>query len=121
MILRQLSPTGDFQFGNSALDFISNSPEAVAQVVGTSLKLWLGEWYLDTSLGCPWLEGVLGKHSQSTADITIQDYILGVQGVTDIASYVSGDNQDARAYTATVRLNTVYGLTEVQVASEPLF
>jgi hypothetical protein len=121
MTVRRLSPTGDMTFGGSALDFLSNTPETVAQVVDTSLLLFLGEWYLDTSLGCPWFQGVLGKHNQSTADITLQDYILNVQGVTGITSFTSNAAEDIRHYTAFATISTLYGLTEIQIADETLF
>lgn len=121
MRVRQLSPTGDFTFGASQLNFLANSPACVAQVVKTSLLLWLGEWYLDTSVGMPWIQGVLGKHNQDTADLTVQDYILGVQGVTDISNYTSVGEQPKRLYTASVVLDTQFGLTAVQVANQSLF
>lgn len=121
MRVRQLSPTGDYQFGNSQLDFIANSPATVAQVVKTSLLLFLGEWYLDITLGMPWFEGVLGKNNQETADATVQDYILNVQGVTDIASFASKDERDIRHYSAQATLNTLYGPTALQISDQTIF
>lgn len=121
MIVRQLSPTGDFTFGQSQLNFLSNSPEAVAQVVQTSLLLWLGEWYLDVTKGMPWIQGVLGKHNLATADVTVQDYILSVQGVTDISQYASIDQPDQRLYQATSTIDTLYGPTPVDVSNSKLF
>lgn len=121
MTVRKLSATGDFTFGQSQLNFMSNTPETVAQVVMTSLDLWLGEWYLDVTLGMPWIQGVLGKNNQATADITVQDYILGVQGVTDIAKYASIDNQSIRKYSAACTIDTLYGPTDVDVANSRLF
>lgn len=118
MRVKRLSPTGDYTFGNSQLDFLANSPECVAQVVETSLLLWLGEWYLDLLLGMPWVQGVLGKHNQSTADVTVQDYILGIQGVTGIESYLSVANTEQRKYLAQTRIDTLYGPTDIDVANE---
>lgn len=115
MTVRKLSPTGDFRFGNSQLDFMSNSPQTVAQVVQTSLLLWLGEWYLDIEAGMPWIQGVFGKHNKNTADVTVQDYILNVQGVTDIETYNSIDVADVRLYQATATINTIYGRTPVDI------
>lgn len=121
MRVRQLSPTGDMTFGASQLNFLVNSPATVAQVVKTSLLLWLGEWYLDTSVGMPWVQGVLGKHSLDTADVTVQDYILSVQGVTDISEYVSASIQPERVYSASATIDTAYGPTPVQIANYPLY
>lgn len=121
MKVRTQSPLGDFTFGQSQLNFLSDSPATVGQVVLTSLLLWLGEWYLDTSLGMPWIQGVLGKHNQATADVTVQDYVLSVQGVTDIQQYQSIDQSDLRKYLASCRIDTIYGPTPVQVANSTLF
>lgn len=121
MTVRILSPTGDYQFGQSQLNFMSDTPQTVAQVVQTSLLLWLGEWYVDVTLGMPWLEGVLGKHNQDTADVTVQDYILGVQGVVDISSYSSIESRNLRNYTASAVIDTQYGPTPVEVSNQALF
>lgn len=121
MTVRKLSTTGDFTFGQSQLNFLSNSPDTVAQVIKTSLLLWLGEWYLDLTVGMPWIQGVLGKHNQSTADVTVQDYILQVQGVTDISKFGSIAQEDVRKYTASAQVDTVYGKTAIQVANSNLF
>lgn len=121
MRVRQLSPTFDMTFGSSGLNFLVDSPAAVGQVVQTSLLLWLGEWFLDTTLGMPWIESVFGKHSQDTADLSVQNYILDVQGVVDIQNYVSVNNQSTRKYLATCTINTIFGQTQQQIANESLF
>lgn len=121
MRVRRLSPTGDYSFGASQLDFLADSPEAVAQIVNTSFLLWYGEWFLDVTAGMPWIQGVLGKHNQSTADVTVQDYLLGVQDVTDIQTFASVGNTEARRYTASARINTSFGETEVQLTNGTLF
>lgn len=121
MRVRKLSPTGDMTFGNGLLDFWINVPEAVAQTVKTSYLLWLGEWYLDTSLGMPWVQGVLGKHNQDTADVTVLDYGLSIQGVADIQNFQSSSDQNPRLYTASFLLDTIYGITPVQIANQSLF
>jgi hypothetical protein len=135
MRVRQLSPTGDFVFGQSQQNFLVDSPAAVAQVVMTSLKLWLGEWYQNLNDGTPYSEGVIGYHSQATADATIQAAILAVEvivsstsvppgavagqsipGVTDIINYVSTVNPETRNYSASCTINTIYGPTALEIA-----
>ena len=39
-----------------------DNAERVAQQIVISLRFWLGEWFLDTSLGVPYLEYVLVKN-----------------------------------------------------------
>lgn len=120
MRVRKLSPTGDFTFGGGQLNYLVDSPACVGQVVKTSLLLWLGEWYLDTTVGMPWIQGVLGKHNQDTADLTVQDYILQVQGVTDISNYTSVGEQPQRNYVARAVIDTQYGPTPVDVSNQTL-
>jgi hypothetical protein len=121
MRVRALSPTGDYTFGNGALNFLIDIPEAVGQIVQTSTLLWLGEWYLDTTQGMPWIQGVLGKHNQSTADITVQDFILNITGVTDVQNFESAADTVNRKYSASLDIDTVYGTTPVQIANQTLF
>jgi len=117
MRVRKLTATGDYSFGNGQLDYYQDVPQGVGQLVQTSLLLFLGEWYLDTTVGTPWIEGVLGKHTQALADSTIQAQILLVQGVVSIASYQSTIDPNTRQYSATTTINTLYGTTEVQVSN----
>jgi hypothetical protein len=119
--VRKLSPSGDMTFGASQLNFLIDTPAAVGQIVQTALLLWYGEWYLDITLGMPWIEGVLGKHNQATADTTVQDYILQLTGVTNIENFQSQNNQANRLYTATMNLDTEFGETEVAIANQSLF
>lgn len=121
MRVRKLSGTGDSTFGSGLLNYWINTPEAVAQTVQTSLLLWYGEWYVDTTLGMPWIQGVLGKHSQSTADLTVQDYVLNIIGVTNIENYQSTDLTARRIYSASLLLNTVYGPTPTTISNQALF
>lgn len=134
MRVRQLSPTGDFVFGSSQQNFIADSPAAVGQIVLTNLKLWLGEWYINTNDGTPYPEGVIGYHGKAQADATIQNQILSIEvivsatnvpagtipgqvipAVTDIASYSSSIDPETRAYSAQCTLNTIYGPTPLQI------
>lgn len=121
MRVRKLTSTFDYAFGNSQDDFLVNSPAAVAQIVNTSLLLFLAEWYLDTTQGMPWLEGVIGKHNQATADATVQDFILGVQDVTGIGSFVSVDTQSNRLYAASADIDTAFGPTSIDITNEQDF
>lgn len=116
MRYRKLSPTGDYMFGNGQADFLTNSPATVAQEVETYLKLFLGEWYLNVNAGTPWLEGVLGYNSQEEADQTLQNTILGLQGVQNLTNWKSSYDPTTRRYTSiSAILDTIYGQTQLQM------
>lgn len=109
MRYRPLSPSGDYTIGQV---FLANSPQCVAQAVETRLKLWLGEWFLDTSDGTPW-PSVLGKINGKNPDAYIKQRILSTQGVTSIVSYSGTFTGSARAYSVTATINTLYGQATV--------
>jgi hypothetical protein len=115
MRVRKLTNTGDISFGNGQLDFWNDMPEGVGQTVRTRLLLWLGEWYLNTDDGTPYLESILGKYSEAQADSAIQDRVLDTDNVTGIENYVSSLDATTRAMTVSFDLNTVYGTTTVQL------
>lgn len=116
MRYRKLTASGDYSFGNGQLDFYRDVPEAVGQSVVTRLLLWLGEWFLDTTQGTPFMQGILGKYSLAVADTTVQDRVLNTTGVTDISSYASTVDPNERIMSVTdLTIDTIYGPTAVQV------
>ena len=117
MRYRMLSPTGDYVFGQGQLNFYIDVPMAPGQAVKTRLLLWQGEWFLDNTVGTPYMNGILGKHSQAQADLTVQTEVLGTQGVTDISTYASQDDTVKRSYAVEMVIDTVYGPTPVQISN----
>lgn len=107
MKVRALSQSGDYQLNV----FLSNSSECVAQCVSTRLKLWLGQWFADLSDGTDWSNAILGFNTPY--DLTIQDRILGTEGVTEIVSYQS--NITDRNLSVTAYILTSYDTTPVVV------
>jgi hypothetical protein len=119
MRYRKLTTTGDYSFGNGQLDFFINTPEAVAQAVETTLRLFLGEWYLNLNDGTPYFQGILGKHSKDMADATILATISNVPGVVSVDNYSSVIDPVTRNYTnVSGTLNTVYGVTQLQLSQQ---
>ena len=117
MKVRILSPSGDYTFGQSQLNFYSNVPAAPAQVAKTSLELWQGEWYLDLSEGTPYLTGVLGKHSQTMADAVIKNQVLNAQGITGVSNFQSSIDTKTRQYSVQMTVSTIYGPTPLQLSN----
>lgn len=114
MRYRKLDSSGDCSFGRSALDFISDTPETVAQAVRTRLLLLRGEWFLDVTDGTPYATEILGANTAQTYDLAIRERILGTQGVTGIVSYES--NLADRALTVVATIDTLYGQSTVSAA-----
>lgn len=114
MRVRPLSPLGDYTIGRP---WYVNNPQAVEQVVGTRLKLWAAEWFLDTSDGTPWLTEVLGERYGKAPDAAIKRRILGSPGVQQILSYSSSFSGSAiRTLTVNVTVQTIYSTTPISVS-----
>lgn len=115
MRYRKLSPTGDYVFGNGQKDFWRDQPEAVGQACQTRLRLWIGEWYLNIDSGTPYLQGILGKHSQEVANVAVQQRVIGTQGLVRWTNFESEIEPNSRDYSVTFGIDTIYGPTEVQI------
>lgn len=110
MRYRKLDANGDYTLGTGS-DFLIDSPEAVAQAVDTRLKLWAGEWFVDTADGTPWLTDVLGKrYAGRNVDSAIQSRILSTQGVNSILTYTGTYDGNTRKYSVVVEMDTIYGV-----------
>lgn len=109
MRYRVLSPTGDYTFGQGPGEFLVNSPAAVAQAIGTRLRLWLGEWFLDLTVGVPWITQVVGTGTSGIRDMVIRTAILNTEGVLSIVSYSSSLDTENRLFSVNATVGTVYG------------
>ena len=117
MRYRQLSPPGDYVFGQGTTEFLVNTPAAVAQAIETRLKLWTGEWFLDQTEGTPYSTLILGRGTTGTYDQAIQSRVLGTQGVQSIDQYVSllSANRQLSVY---MLLSSIYGGLSVAFGPE---
>lgn len=113
MRYRKLSATGDYSFGHQQGDFFRDQPEAVAQAIKTRLALQTGEWWLDKTEGTPWMDSILGAHTQSTRDPVIQQRILRTPGVLSIDTYNSYLDAQ-RVFNVAAVVTTIYGTASIQ-------
>jgi hypothetical protein len=108
MRVRALSATGDMTFGQGTSNYLVNSSAAVAQIIGTTLKLWLGEWFLNLSAGIPWSTQIAGRNTLPLATMILRSAILNVPGVTSIGSLTY--TLVNRSFTVTItNVMTIYG------------
>lgn len=109
MRYRKLSSDGDYVFGSGKNDFLVNSPEAVAQAILTRLKLWLGEWFADTSDGTGWNQSIVGKQSKNLYELTLHQRVLETPGVKSIVDFQSALDPETRRLTVSMTVNTIFG------------
>ncbi len=109
MRYRKLDANGDYSFGHQQADFYVNTPEAVAQACETRLRLYAGEWFLDTTAGMPWRTQVLGKYTKNVYDAVIKSYIASTPGVNSVNNYSSSLVTGTRQLSISATLDTAYG------------
>lgn len=97
------------RIGAGSADFLANSPETVAQAVGTRLRLWLGEWFVDQAAGMPYQQAVLGKYTSATIAPAVRARILETPGVTALDSLEIIFDPDERTATVLASISTEYG------------
>lgn len=101
--------TGDLVLKDGDLLLIDNA-ERVMQQVLISLREWLGEWFLNTRDGVPYLEYILVKNpNENHIGQVLSDAILVVEGVESITSMDFTFNRVLRTLTVEYEAKTAYG------------
>lgn len=101
--------THDLDVGSLDLQIVSGA-DSVLQNIRIKLKLWRGEWFMDTEAGTPYLEDVLGKRiSLAGALASIRASVLEVDGVQTITSFNYTFNRKTRKLDYEFEVQTPYG------------
>ncbi len=113
--MRDLSLTLEHDLEIAGLDLrLIDGAEQVRQQLLIKLKLWQGEWFLDTEFGTPYLQNILGKQlTLSGAVQAIRKSILEVEGVNAITNFAFDFNRQTRTLSVEFEVSTPYGLIEV--------
>lgn len=101
--------TGDLVVRNGDLMIVSNG-ERVAQQVLITLREWLGEWFLKTSDGVPYLEYILVKNpNEAHVRQILTEAIENVDGVKKVTELEFVFNRILRTLTVSYEIATDYG------------
>lgn len=109
----QLNNSHDVE--TSSLDLaLVDQAEQVRQQLLIKLKLWTGEWFLDTEFGTPYLQQILGKQLTLSGSLTaIRKSILEVSGVRQILAFDYTFSNSTRKLTVDFTVDTPFGIVEV--------
>lgn len=113
MRVRRLDDNNDMTFGAGSLNFFKDATEGVAQNIYTRLKLWLGEWFLNTDDGTDWSGRCLGKNSVQSAEAEIRQRILNTAGVLSINDLTISVDDNTRAVSVNGSITTEFGKTTI--------
>jgi hypothetical protein len=81
-------PTNDLSFDANGSLIVVTDAAAVGQHVRQNLQTYYGEWFLDTSIGVPWLTQILGqRYDPALAEAVTKAAVLGTDGVTAITEF----------------------------------
>lgn len=94
--------TNDLVFINGVATVAQTQSEIVAQRLKITLYTFLGEWFLDTTLGVPYFQQIFGKgRTKQTVDVIFQNIIAADPGVIEIREFSSVMDTAGRGYTMT--------------------
>ena len=110
-----LDSDGDLDTSNLGLAIVRGA-DRVRQNIQIKLRLWTGEWFLDTEAGTPYLSDILGKRiSLGGALAAIRASIMEVDSVNGITSFSYTFNRQTRVLNYTFEAATDFGLIEVSL------
>ena len=116
---RKLDPNGDPLQGNGKACFVSDL-DAVAQAIGTRLRLLAGEWFENRNAGTPVFQSMLGvaragKHPDSVV-LLLRQRILGTPYVTAVSNVATSYDPNARSFAFSCQVQTQFGQLSLSTA-----
>lgn len=108
MIVRALDSTGDWQFGKSKNDYISNN-NTVKQNIKTRLLSFLGNCFFDITAGIDWFN-FLSSKNQAALNLSISSVILNTANVTGLLQLTVSLTEN-RLFSVSYNVQTAYSLT----------
>lgn len=114
---------GDIALDSTGRLAVVTGAEALRQKLETRLRLYRGEWFLDTSSGVPYLQRILGRGSErSPNDLSsgslnqiFDAECLKESEVRSIVRSESVFDTAKRSFSYTAELDTIYGTVPLEV------
>lgn len=106
---------GDLVIQNGALVLFTDAQLEVAQRVTQRLRTFFGEWFLDTTVGVPWIQQIFQKGTNiGIIEALVKQAIVGTPGVLQLTAFNMslGSNRTA---TITFQARSVSGNVDVTV------
>jgi hypothetical protein len=110
MRTRRIDENNDWTFGAGRQSYASQS-EAVAQKVKTRLQLFLGDWFLDETVGIDWITEMSSRSQTSKILSDAKNCILQTEGVRSLDSFDYDRDPKTRKLTITASYTDIYGTT----------
>lgn len=113
------SDTNDLVFINGGCPVTQLLTAIVTQRLKITLYTFLGEWFLDTSIGVPYFQQIFGKtRSKATIDLIFQRIISDDPDVIEILSFESSLTSSTRGYAMTFQVRVSDNTTSLPITIE---
>lgn len=112
ILFRGVDENNDWMFGSGLQSYYKNN-DAIMANIKTDLQLFYQECYFAPQDGVPWF-AILGQKNKTLFEITLQNAILKVEGVTR-CNYVNLVLDQSRKASIIYSVDTIY---TTQLASE---
>lgn len=97
--------TNDLVFINGKCPVTQLLTDIVAQRLKITLYTFLGEWFLDTTIGVPYFQQIFGKiRTKATIDLIFQRIISDDNDVIEILTFESELTTATRGYSMTFQV-----------------
>lgn len=111
--------THDLVFINGHCPVTQLLVDIVAQRLKITLYTFLGEWFLDTTIGVPYFQQIFGKiRSKVTIDLIFQRIISADADVIEILSFESTLSSSDRGYSMTFQVRVSDNTTSLPITIE---
>lgn len=109
-----IDDTGDFErsVATNNLRMVDGVDE-IKQIIKRNLQTFLGEWFLDTSIGVPWIQEIFSKRaSAQNADAILIDQVVASRGVISLLRWETSLDTATRELSVEFRALTVSGILD---------
>jgi enolase len=90
---------------NGGCPVTQHTADIVAQRLRITLYTFLGEWFLDTTVGVPYFQQIFGKlRTKASVDLIFQQIITDDPDVIEILTFDSTLDRGARGYSMTFQV-----------------
>ena len=110
-----LGADGDIDLTNDTMTIATTVEQTTKQQVIITLNCYRGEWIFNIDFGVPYLkndnnpEQLLGVGDKSLIDTAIQAALIDIDNITEIVSYVSTQDKQARTLSVSFDVKTNTG------------
>lgn len=115
MITLEVNENGLVMTDQGDLSILSDL-DALVQKITRKLKLWKGEYFLDTSAGIPYKEQIFDRPIDAgIASTIITSQITDETEVTEVTNITIDLDPSTRKFSYSATVKTIYGETEVSI------